>query len=297
MADRKPPARLIVWAMSDLHCGYRFGLMRPGIRLPAMDEREDFFKPRPTAFQTLIWRHYLSDIAFVRRLAGRDPMHLLIMGDVVQGSNILRDGMLVTPRDSDQKHILEDALVPVLSMPNLRRVRITKGTAPHSGRHGSAELGLAKHIRDAYKKDAKAYYHMKLSIAGVSFDIAHHGPSTGIWPWVEGDQMRRYARALMFRELQAGRRPPRVILRGHYHDRTWETLRVRAGEQTVSTDIVVCPGYSLFTDDYTLKQTKSKDYMTVGSMVFELIQTQGEPIVHVHDRAHLVHVAKTEKLQ
>jgi hypothetical protein len=290
--------RFIVWPISDPHGGYRFGLMRPGVRLPPMDEDEDYHQPVPTAFQRTIWRHFESDVEYVRRLAGDDEVVVLIMGDVEQGS-ILRDQMLVTPRASDQAHIIEDALAPVFSMPNVRSVWLVKGTAPHTGRHGSAELRLAKHVRDVYGKAARCHYHFKLNVAGVLFDVAHHGASTGIYPWVGGDQIRRYSRAIAFREMMAGHpeRVPRVILRGHYHDRTWETITMPVAEAgLVRVESIVCPGYSLFTDDYTLKATASKDYMTVGTMPIELTPTEGGYAVHVHDRAHSIHVAKRARV-
>jgi len=285
--------RVILYPISDPHGGYRFGLMRPGIQLPPLDPDEKYHQPTATAFQRRIWKHFLEDLEFVKDLAGDDEVLLLIIGDVIQGS-VLPHGMLVTPRASDQKHIIEDALEPIFSLPNLKTVRLVKGTGAHTNRHGSAELELAKHIRDKYGKDAKTHYHYKLNVAGVSIDMSHHGPATGIRPWLTGDEIRRYLKAIMMRELMGGKVPPKIVLRGHYHDRTIEHVHMAGVEgQLFDSWGIVCPGYSLFTDDYTLKATRSKDYMTVGTMPIEIVDGR---VKDVFDRAHTIHVARRESL-
>ena len=285
--------RTIVWPISDPHGGYRFGLMRPGIKLDPMDEKEDFYAPRATAFQRKIWQLYKSDIAYVKKLAGKDDIVVVLLGDLIQGT-ILRDGMLVTPRLDDQYAIIEDALEPVLSLPNVKRVYICKGTGAHTMKHGSSELSMARHIRKVYGIKTSCYYHIRLNVRGVEFDLAHHGASTGIWKWISGDQIRRYTRDVMFGDLLAHRKPPDILLRGHYHDRWIETIRLYINGEMHRTDAAVCPGYSLFTDDYTLKATKSKPYMTVGTLPMVIENGKVSEIV---DRAHTIQVFRREVMR
>jgi len=292
LANRKG-RRTIAWPITDPHGGYRFGLMRPGIRLEAMDEKEDYFEPKATAFQKVIWKHYLSDIEYVKKLAAGDDIVLFLLGDLIQGT-ILRDGMLVTPRLEDQFAIIEDALEPILSLPNIKRVYLCKGTGAHTMKHGSSEIRMARHIRKVYGIPATAYYHVRLNLRGVEFDLAHHGASTGIWRWISGDQIRRYTRDVMFGDLLAGRKPPEILLRGHYHDRWIETVRIYVNGTCYRADAAVCPGYSLFTDDYTMKATKSKPYMTVGTLPIEIVDGH---VGEIHDRAHTIQVFRREVMR
>ena len=282
--------RTIAWPITDPHGGYRFGLMRPGITLDPLDESKGPYRPRATAFQSIIWKHFKSDVAFVKKLAGKDDIVVFLLGDLIQGT-LLRDGMLVTPRLDDQYAIIEDALEPVFKTPNVRHVYISKGTGAHTMRHGSSELAMARHIRKVYGIPTSVYYHIRLNVRGVEFDLAHHGASSGIWKWIQGDQVRRYTRDIVLGDVAARVRPPDVVLRGHYHDRWIEHLHTAIDGHLLETWAAIVPGYSLFTDDYTMKMTKSKPRMTVGTLPVEIVNGR---VVDIHDRAHPITVYRRE---
>lgn len=277
-------------AFFDPHGGHRFGLMLPGVVLPPLDEGDDEWVPQLSATQKKLAEWYEQDRQAVLDLADGDDIFLLMGGDVIQGT-LLREQLLVSPRLSDQFAIAEHFLEPWCRLPNLRFMRFCKGTGVHVMNKGSAELTIAQHLRERFGKDISAWYHMDLKAYGVEIDVAHHGPPTGSRSWLRGNELRYYTRSIMDDHLKNGRRPPDLVLRGHYHDRTLELVHIHTWGETFRTWAAICPAYSIFADDYTLKATRSKDHMTAGLLAFEIIDGQ---VKQIYDWAHTLDIRKRE---
>jgi len=276
--------------MSDPHANYKYGLMRTGIRLDPEDEGEEDWYPSSTPTQKQLWEWQVGDLAAITALADGDRMGFVLAGDVGHGT-LLPDNTRISPRLSDEYAIAVDFLLPWAQLSNLAWMRFVHGTGVHSMKRGSAELLVARMLRDLTKKDIAAWYHMDLRVDGIEIDVAHKGPPSGKRIWLEGNEVRYYVRDLMLKSLIAGRHPSDVILRGHYHDRILELIHVHTQKGSYRTWGAVCPANSLFIDDYTKSATASKGLMTAGMLAIEII---GGRVVDIHDFSHVADIRRRE---
>lgn len=282
--------RSIVVFLSDPHCGHRFGLLNPLTQLPHLEDIGLPWIPEKTELQRIIWTFYKQDLDKVISFANSDPIHLIMMGDIVQGT-LLYDQKLVTARAADQKIIAQDVFKYWFDLPNLVQARFIKGTAVHSMKHGSVEIELAHFFSQVYKKDIQAYHHILLNIDGVELDCAHHGPGSGIREWTKGNILRLYTKDIMFKSIGRHEKPPDMIVRGHFHERVLELVHIHADGMTHKTWGVICPAYSIFADSWTQKVTKSSSYMTCGLVMAEIIDGR---IKEVIDLVHSIDIRKRE---
>lgn len=287
--------RQIVVVLSDTHADYKFGLLPPGIELQALDESSEtspnkIWIPSLTSTQEKLWEWYLEDKKEILKLAGKDDMYLLHIGDVTQG-NVLPKQLLVSGVMKHQYKIAEEVIMEYAKLKNLKGGRLIKGTGVHGGGSGTAEMVVAESLSDKTGKDFKSWHHMIFDLYGVRFDIAHHGVNNSAREWLEGNTLRYYMRDLTSRHLKNGDKPSDIILRGHYHDRKIEVWIEHLKDKTVWVWGAICPAYALFMDDYTLKATKSKPYMTAGTLAVEIIDGK---IKDIHDLVHTVDIRRKE---
>lgn len=315
----KKPKRTIAVVLSDTHGSYHFGVMPPDVVLPKADdfnghddeqpltEKEEVetwlsgwykgetYTPKQTKTQAQLYDWFMEDRSQVIDLAGKDDIYVLHIGDVVQGNAIPRQ-QTTSPRLIDQLLIAEQTMARYADLPNCKGGRLIKGTTWHTFNHGSAEMLLARMLSDRGKKKQtwKAWYHMDLDLADVKFDIAHHGPANSSREWLEGNSLRYYTRDLVARHLKNQLKPPDVVLRGHYHDRKIEVWIEHTLDQTYWTWAAICPAYALFQDDYTMRATKSKPFMTAGTLAVEIIDGR---VKDIHDWTHAVDIRKKEVIK
>jgi hypothetical protein len=114
--------------------------------------------------------------------------------------------------------------------------------------------------------DTQIKTHGIFNVRGLLVDCAHHGPYPGSRDWLRGNVARFYLRDMMYREILAGRKPPRLVLRAHYHNPVHEYLEMRGYQ----ADLFVLPSWSLL-DDYAMKATQSANEVTNGITLFEII--------------------------
>jgi hypothetical protein len=118
--------------------------------------------------------------------------------------------------------------------------------------------------------NVKVIYHSLINFNGVTCDISHHGPPAGRRVWLEGNEARYYLRSLMTTELMAGRIPPRLVIRAHFHQYIKETVSLMVDGKEIESTIVICPSMCLL-DDYARKAVKSPHIISVGGLLFETI--------------------------
>jgi hypothetical protein len=222
--------RAIVAWFGDTHAGHRLGLMPPGLTLYQEDEFGNLhpWQPTLTTTQEYLWQLYLDDIAAVGDLAAGDPIIAYHVGDLTQGMKY-RD-QLVSSRLADQFLIARHNLAPWFDLDNLVRLDLIVGTPSHTFAEATAPI-LVKEILEARTHvPIRVVYHARPTIHNVIFDAAHHGPSSGIREWTQGNQLRYYLRSLMIHDVLRGRHPPHLVLRAHFHKYWPENVRIRISD-------------------------------------------------------------------
>lgn len=259
--------RIIVGAGSDFHGGSKFGLMNPDVILYAEDRDGNLspWHPSPTAAQEYLWELYLSGIERTRALAGDDEIIMIHNGDECHGNT--HPQSLVSTRIADQFLIAEANFRPFLALPKVKRARLVAGTGAHNFLEGSSTMIVAQLLAARLPKmDIRPVYHGLLDLDGFTVDYAHHGPHPGSRNWLEGNVARYYLRDLMWSEIRRGRKPPDLVLRGHFHQPVIETLRVDGYTST----LMILPSMCLI-DDYTRQATRSASSVTNGITNFEIV--------------------------
>lgn len=271
--------RRILAVMADSHSGSQLGLLNPSTVLEREDENGNIqrWRPSQTETQRYLWDCYETDRANVIELAGEDEIILLVVGDLTQG--VRYPSLFVSNRIADQFIIAADCLEPWFSHENVRIIRLAKGTGSHVFGEGSSEVLVAHMLRQKYgDRNIQACYHGLLDIDGVTIDYAHHGAGPGIREWTAGNQCRYYLKSLIHSEWKAGRLPPRLVLRAHYHTfRREKIFEELAGEQR-EFDLVLLPSYCGM-GDHGHQATRSAWLQTHGLIAFDLAYGQ---IVDVH---------------
>jgi hypothetical protein len=105
---------------------------------------------------------------------------------------------------------------------------------------------------------------------GVGADISHHGPPPGSRKWLEGNEARYYLRSAMLDEITAGKVPPRIYYRAHYHQSVEETLIVRGNGSRYKSSLIITPSLA-FIDSHARQTVRSPSRITHGMSVAEIV--------------------------
>lgn len=222
-----------------------------------------------TPYQELLWDIHVEHLNTVAKFANGDEIILLHDGDLTRGMKYIENW--VTSKLSDQILIAYYNLKPWLNMPNVKHVRLSKGTGVHVFGEGSSETIVAEILKKEYKEtDISVVYHGLMNIDEVEIDYAHHGPHPGSRDWLKGNVAQLYLKDLMYRLLKRGKKPPSLILRAHYHTYTQVVQIVDWEDKEYESRLVICPSYC-GPDDYTIKATRSTDSIVNGLVVIEII--------------------------
>ncbi len=265
--------RNLILALSDLHSGHKLGLLTPHLQIS-----DDIAgNEEPTTFQLnfaqrALWEQAERLIEFTKEYAGGDEITLLIHGDITQG--LKRPRELVSTRLSDHLMIALQNIDFFVKELNVVRIRLAKGTGSHVFEEGTSEIQVGEMLKLKYPHlDIKTTYHGLMDIDGVTLDYAHHGPSTGRRIWLGGNEARYYLRDIMLRDIMAGKTPPRIFIRGHYHTWCKETLTISVGNTDYESTLIVTPSMC-FPDDFTQQAIKSPQGITFGAVLLELFDGQ-----------------------
>ena len=288
-AKERPPRRVVVALMSDCHCGHQLGLMAPDTEL--IDDDGNPWTPQLTKVQEYLHDLHISHKNSVVALAADDEILVIHDGDATQGNRY--PSRWVSERESDQVKIAAQALRPWLDLPNVKTMRVLVGTGAHNYGRGSAEVLLAELLQAQYPTaSVKAMYHGLYDIAGVTFDIAHHGTYPGSRGWLYGDGPVRYLRDIMNDAIENGREPPRVVARGHHHVWCRRTLHKDTDTRTYESDIINTPSYTGLTD-YAHQAARSPSKVTNGMAAIECVEGQ---VVGIHRLTATLDVRTREEL-
>lgn len=259
--------RVIIAVVSDTHGGHRLGLLNPNTVVYAENEfgEWDYFRPELTESQRFLWERYMDWMGQVFDFAAGDDLILIHNGDETQGKKYV--DQLVSTRLADQIVIARDNLNPWYAYGNLIAVRIVAGTAAHSFAEGSSAILVREQLALNHPQvNTSVLYHGLLSINGVIVDYAHHGPGPGSRNWLHGNVARFYLRDLMQREILAGRRPPGLVLRAHFHVPVYEYLETGGWKSHFYITPAMC-----MMGEHGIQATRSVEEITVGILALEVV--------------------------
>ena len=262
--------RTILAIGTDWHGNHKSGLMNPEVILYEKDEEgtPKPYHPEPTLAQKKLWEYHTKDVAGIFDLADNCDVIFLYLGDPTHGT--FRATNIVSSSLANQILIALSNFEPMLMHGNLKAVRLGVGTEVHEIGEGSSTILMADVIRRSFTElDIKPVYHGLYNIYGKRIDYAHHGPPPGNRTWLQGNVALYYLKDIMLRELEDGREPPDVVLRGHYHEYVPVPWIVRKRGRDWFSQLVICPSYFMF-DDWTYRIMRSKAEHSIGMVAFEI---------------------------
>ena len=285
--------RAIIAAFGDQHGGHLLGLLNPETKIKIEDQsgRKYWHTFDLNPPQEHLWKLYTDGIENVKKLAGKDPVVVLELGDLTQGKKYI--SQWVSTRLSDQIFIAEANMLPWFKLKNLVAVRLVKGTDSHGFGEGSADLTVEGLLQRRFpKRNIETLFHGLGDVLGISVDYAHHGPYTGSRNWLKGNVARYYLRSAMMDEIQAGNHPPHLYIRGHYHSYAEEYLRISNANHVYKSWLTVLPSFCML-GDYARQATRSQFSVTNGMVAYEVIDNR---IVDIHTFFETVDIRTKEIL-
>lgn len=263
--------RAVLAVCADLHGGHRHGLLNPNTVLEETDENGNIletYHPQLTRIQEYLWEEYTKGIGKIKELAADDPLYVIINGDITAGNKYPQ--LLVSNRMADQFIIAAFNCKPWYDLAPAA-VRIITGTGAHVFEQGTSEITTTSLLKAIYPEiSTKVLDHGLLTIAGVDIDISHHGPPAGSREWLRGNEVRYYLRSAMMQEIVAGKVPPRLYFRGHYHEDVEETLIVKANGSRYKSTLILTPSFA-FIDNHARQAVKSPARISHGMYAVELV--------------------------
>jgi len=261
--------------LADLHSGHRLGLLNPDTKLLRMgdDGEDEWWTHELGPTQEDLWALYRRHVKEIGKITKGMRLDVLIGGDLGHGDQHVRNCFATTIMN--QARCAAAALEPLLSLSNVRKIRMLQGTPAHTA-GGTIEIETAKLLRETTGKDIAICWHARL-LAGVWFDVAHKGPSRGIRDWTEGNAARLYLRSRMMSDLRNGVDPARVYARHHFHVHTKETFSMRWQGIDYESDIVLVPAQCGMTA-YARNVTGSEAFVDNGMVVYIM---EGDRLVEI----------------
>lgn len=274
--------RRIVLALSDMHAGGKMGLLNPATVLERADDlgRVEQWTPALGATQRWLWERYQDCLSDAADLAGDDEIVVLHVGDATNGT--AHGGNIPDTTMADQREIACCNLLPLLALPQVRRMRLSTGTAVHVP--DCAEARIAASL--AGGSDVRVAHHERLTMDRVIFDVAHHGPYPGSRDWLKGNVALLYLRSAVYTDRRLGAAPARCYLRGHFHEYVSAHHEEYWEGQRYLYDLTVIPSFCGLTD-FARKVTRSTPALTVGMVAYIVRGGQIEGIEPLTDTMDL----------
>lgn len=263
--------RTILAVCSDLHGGHRYGLLNPETTLDEINEEGEKvgdYHPELNRIQKYLWGIYVSQIKSIKEYAKDDDLIVILNGDMTAGNKYPQ--MLVSDRIADQIIIGEYNVYPWLDVAP-RAVRLIKGTGAHNFNQGSSEILITKLLQTTYPNiSIDVSDHSLISMAGMEVDISHHGPFPGSRHWLKGNVARYYLQSAMLEEIGAGKIPPRIYFRSHFHEEIEEVVTIKANGHRYKSTIIITPSFA-FIDDHARQTARSPSRVTHGMIMVEIV--------------------------
>lgn len=139
----------------------------------------------------------------------------VLNGDVFDGDHH-HTRQIITRNEATQLRLAVDVLEPLINITN--QLYIVRGTEAHVGNSGSMEEKLADDLSAEPDKatGAQSWWHLKLDVNNVRFDIAHHA-TMGRLPHTKPNSANKLAAMAIFASAERRERPPSLVVRSHMH--------------------------------------------------------------------------------
>lgn len=214
--------------------------------------------------QETLWPWYLQDIDEIVRLADGRPITVVHVGDPTQGVKYPQE--LVSTSVADHIAIALANLEPWWKHENVVNYRQVVGTGAHEFSEGAASVLIAKHVEKSNPRvNTRVYHHALANIAGADCDLAHHGTGTGVYQWLRGNVLRQYVRSIMLSDIAAGKQPPALVARGHFHEYVRELVPVGDFE----TWAIILPSWQ-YPVGHARQAARSPGRVTFGMVAVEM---------------------------
>jgi hypothetical protein len=272
----KKYSRKVIVARGDTQSGHAGGLLNPETLFPVVVINEEgnqvvdgYEEAKPNPVQRRLWKWSEEDRANVMKLAGKDEIIFVEMGDMTQG-NIFKDDLQETAL-SRQMIVSFYNSMPWVGIENVKRMRAVKGTGVHVWGEGSTETILTMLMRKEFpKKDIRIADHYILSVDGFRIDVSHHGPGAGVRNWTRGNVFELYVKSVLKDDLDSKRTPPNLLLRAHKHEFTYAHAIHQTSGQVWQMPAFIVPPYC-FIGSHAQKVMSSPSSMGVGTLAFEIL--------------------------
>ena len=261
--------RTIVAICSDFQSGSSLGLVDPKTLLSREDadgnEYQVAVELNPA--QSYLWEIYSEGLEEVLRLAGTDPIHLIVNGDMTQGDRFADELSYSTL--PDQVQIASDLICRWKDY--VKTIRLTKSTRVHAFKDGAADHAILSQLKLRLPEaDVRLVSHGQVVIDGAVIDYAHHGPPGGVRSWLKGNLMRFYVKSLVDTAMKDGRSIPNAVLRAHKHERVEEWVVDWRLDTRIKTVGITTPSFQMMTS-HAQKVTNSEPKVTNGMVALELV--------------------------
>jgi len=272
--------REVLIALADTHGGHRLGLLNPETVFIEYepDEEGKLIEYEEPAYlnpaQEWLWKHYTHDIEEAFKLAGRDPVTVIVDGDITNGNKYaVADRSYV--HLGNQVIIAADNLDPILRhKKQLKALRLVWGTDSHEGGDRSATTIVHRIIKAENKGlDLKSYGHGLMNLGGVWIDFAHHGSSPGIRHHTEGNAMRWEIGSELDGSAADGDPLVHLYIRAHFHRRSQVSLTRFYNDVPHTAHGIILPPYQLLTH-FARQVVKSPRRSRVGLAAVEIINKE-----------------------
>lgn len=219
MAKKSRP--VVVAVTSDQHCGGTTAICPPG-RL-ALPDQGGYF-PSKTQYK-LLWRGWEKYWWRVDQIRKEHKAQLVEVfnGDMVEGDH--HHTSQIISRDMNVQERVADKVfgVPKGMLRPKDKVYVVKGTDTHVG--DSEEKRAGWFGVDATEREGEgetfSWYHLRMRIHGLRFDVQHHGARMGRLPWTSQNGLLSTAHQIRMECLDRGEYEdwPHIALRGHIHQK------------------------------------------------------------------------------
>lgn len=249
MAKLTGPVQVV--ALGDLHIGSTMGLMPKGFH------NDDGNEIKLNPLQEALLAHWTG---FWKKCKdSKIPTVVILMADLVDNNHHGTSQIWTTSAD-EMVGAAVQILTPVANLAHT--VLGIRGTPAHAGAAGKYDNAVCREIGARVIDGQPSSYHLKTTISGVLFDIAHHGPNVGKKIWTRNNAAISFAQNVILTHLLRRIPVPGVILRAHVHRKMWQTVRHSGGQ----SEMVITPAWQWKTE-FAHKIDTEDDVADVGCVI------------------------------